>query len=574
MGRRSPGVRLSNSPHRVGLTCTSICIIAVLGFLIGMSVAGSASTQLSSADILESIYPVTFSETSWVEGLGYVTAEEQAYMLELRDETLNPEVVAHAFSIAEEQGTPIRAIEFINCRFESQFYVRHFSLSRLPSEQESIALGLPRETSVLFVDVDLRFVSCTVDLEGGPFWGDTDGIMVGHIALVDCDVGYLQLPGWDFLGSAYLSGCEIGLTYLASCVFHSGFTASDCTFMGSPSWREFEECRFDGGANFSGSSFDGAVSFADASFSARALFAGVRFVSATGFVSYENVDFICPAVFLNADFEAAADFSGAEFLSNALFSGSRFGSRAVFDRASFNSLATFDSVEFARLASYQAARFAGDASFASSRFYGTADFTSSRFLSSATVSASFYGPVRFDSLVADSNFELGYSRFFSVASLAGISLRNLRDYSRLLLLASIGSDAAGYRATAREFYYRHRVAERGTKDGWLRILELILVDWTCGYGTKWTNVLLTWLCVIFIGTLVTWLGKGIQKGEDETPIRSFWLSLYFCIVTFTTLGYGDYRPRGAYKILADVTALLGAFMVAVFVLVFASSFMA
>lgn len=67
-------------------------------------------------------------------------------------------------------------------------------------------------------------------------------------------------------------------------------------------------------------------------------------------------------------------------------------------------------------------------------------------------------------------------------------------------------------------------------------------------------------------------GKG-NRGDADRPIRSFWLSLYFSIVTFTTLGYGDYRPRGACKILADATALIGAFMLALFILVLSRAYM-
>jgi len=44
-------------------------------------------------------------------------------------------------------------------------------------------------------------------------------------------------------------------------------------------------------------------------------------------------------------------------------------------------------------------------------------------------------------------------------------------------------------------------------------------------------------------------------------------NLYFSVVTFTTVGYGDYVPRVGYHLLAVSEAFLGAFMMAFFVVV-------
>ena len=46
--------------------------------------------------------------------------------------------------------------------------------------------------------------------------------------------------------------------------------------------------------------------------------------------------------------------------------------------------------------------------------------------------------------------------------------------------------------------------------------------------------------------------------------------LYFSAITFTTLGYGDFRPlEGWGRILAGSEAFIGAFMMALFVYTFA-----
>ncbi|GAI81392.1 unnamed protein product, partial [marine sediment metagenome] len=46
--------------------------------------------------------------------------------------------------------------------------------------------------------------------------------------------------------------------------------------------------------------------------------------------------------------------------------------------------------------------------------------------------------------------------------------------------------------------------------------------------------------------------------------------IYFSTITFTTLGYGDFRPlEGWGRILAGSEAFIGAFMMALFVYTFA-----
>lgn len=51
-------------------------------------------------------------------------------------------------------------------------------------------------------------------------------------------------------------------------------------------------------------------------------------------------------------------------------------------------------------------------------------------------------------------------------------------------------------------------------------------------------------------------------------IGNFLNSLYFSVVTFTTLGYGDILPIGISKLFAAIEALLGGFILALFVVTF------
>jgi hypothetical protein len=49
---------------------------------------------------------------------------------------------------------------------------------------------------------------------------------------------------------------------------------------------------------------------------------------------------------------------------------------------------------------------------------------------------------------------------------------------------------------------------------------------------------------------------GYVVNLDQT-VTGLWQHVYFSVVTFTTVGYGDYLPYGASKIIASIQALLG-----------------
>ena len=69
------------------------------------------------------------------------------------------------------------------------------------------------------------------------------------------------------------------------------------------------------------------------------------------------------------------------------------------------------------------------------------------------------------------------------------------------------------------------------------------------------------------GNIIDLASKGLLKNN---VIRNFPDSLYFSLITFTTLGYGDFRPlEGLGRMLAGSEAFIGAFMMALFVYTFA-----
>lgn len=103
------------------------------------------------------------------------------------------------------------------------------------------------------------------------------------------------------------------------------------------------------------------------------------------------------------------------------------------------------------------------------------------------------------------------------------------------------------------------------------------VDLFCGYGEEPLRIIGFTLLTIFIYASV-YLFSGLSYGGELVQINFsesmgqnlyyFMDALYFSVVTFTTLGYGDITPQGFSRFLAATEALMGSFTLALFVVVF------
>ena len=104
-----------------------------------------------------------------------------------------------------------------------------------------------------------------------------------------------------------------------------------------------------------------------------------------------------------------------------------------------------------------------------------------------------------------------------------------------------------------------------------------LVDISCGYGERpWRVVAFCSLVILGCACLYYFFGiqgqgQILQFSLDKglwTALKEWTLCVYFSVVTFTTLGFGDYTPVGISRIIAAMEALAGAFIMALFVVVF------
>lgn len=104
-----------------------------------------------------------------------------------------------------------------------------------------------------------------------------------------------------------------------------------------------------------------------------------------------------------------------------------------------------------------------------------------------------------------------------------------------------------------------------------------VVDLFCGYGEKPFNVVMFSLFVISVSALFYFV-LGVNYGDEVIQFSrgkgvaanalEFLSCLYFSVVTFTTLGYGELTPTSAARVVSGVEAFVGSFTMALFVVVF------
>ncbi|WP_019026252.1 ion channel [Colwellia piezophila] len=104
-----------------------------------------------------------------------------------------------------------------------------------------------------------------------------------------------------------------------------------------------------------------------------------------------------------------------------------------------------------------------------------------------------------------------------------------------------------------------------------------IVDIFCGYGEAPLRIIGLSMAIIFICAIIyaftglSYNGNIQAMGTEFTTsenISFFLSSLYYSVVTFTTLGYGDFTPVGVSRAIAAIEAFTGSFTIALFVVVF------
>jgi len=138
--------------------------------------------------------------------------------------------------------------------------------------------------------------------------------------------------------------------------------------------------------------------------------------------------------------------------------------------------------------------------------------------------------------------------------------------------------AAGSNDLAGEFFYLEMVVKRKQMPMftfarfWSKLVDIL-----CGYGEIPHRIIGSSSAYIAMNAIIYCVFGMAHNGQVYTfslsagvleDLKVFGYALYYSVVTFTTLGYGDFTPVGFSRPFAALEAFNGAFMIALFILAF------
>jgi uncharacterized protein YjbI with pentapeptide repeats len=313
---------------------------------------------------------------------------------------------------------------------------------------------------------------------------------------------------------------------------------------------------------FRGANFGGYAYFGDANFSGDANFEVANF---SNNAKFRDANFGGDAYFGDANFSGDANFEDVDFYGDANFKHVDFGGDANFEDVNFGGDANFEDVNFYGDANFEDVNFGGDANFEDVNFYGKTSFNSTEFNK-----VSFKGATFTNVSLHESEFnqmKVEWSTLKDALSADGLTyiklIKNFRELEQFE-----DADAA---------YYQYRRLSQASKEWSYSKLMDVVAGASCGYGVKPERPLIWAFCLIMLFTLVYWLGKGIKRlkendGDKNRVSRwaAFYNAFYFSVVTFTTVGYGDWYPVDRYRIVVMIEGVLGWLLLALFIVTLAN----
>jgi len=420
-------------------------------------------------------------------------------------------------------------------------------------------------------------------------------------AIFEGDVNFTRI---NFDGDSYFIG-----TIFKGKTFFIGVT-----FEGS---SVFIKTTFNGDANFTTTTFNGEADFKSTNFES---FTHFEFATFNGAADFREATFKMNTVFKQTSFMGIADFEDVKFNGHTTkFTRTNFAGNANYFFVKFKGNADFGETIFKYDANFEEATFEGDADFRLKYFVKILNFSKIKTLPGKKLF------IRLNNEEGKISFERAHleNTFLDIELVEGILidftdalLRNTqikkdqienhilhekkKEFSQakeIYLLLKNNFHSIGRYEDESWAFKKEKDMERKTyfhfksSHKWL---------WSCflnviyGYGERPWNVIVSAGILIFAfallfsltgignpeiieltgtaihqtsGNIVDLASKGLLKNN---VIRNFPDSLYFSTITFTTLGYGDFRPlKGRGRFLAGLEAFIGAFMMALFVYTFA-----
>jgi uncharacterized protein YjbI with pentapeptide repeats len=392
-------------------------------------------------------------------------------------------------------------------------------------------------------------------------WGSSDEYCIFHDPSPEKDVDLFKEKLEEQLQSETDRYCFVGYFFpKGGCNFNNQEFAIDADFGGAT----FQDAYF-GEATFQDAYFRGAT-FQDAYFRGATFQGTANFRGATfqGTANFRGATFQGPAYFWEATFQDAyfgeATFQGTANFWEATFQDAYFGEATFQGTANFRGATVENTFEFAptknKILDFQYVKFLFRANI-------TADLTSTRFHRAYLDNVAFidciwprkiYGEVHME----DEDIGLSYSQLETIYRDLKQNMQNHGDYN-----------------TAGKFYYREMEMRRKGSTSWKNRIWLNIYRIVGGYGEGPLNTAAVSGLIIILFALAYGI-SGCLQYTVQNPCLSQQIkdSIYFSFVTFTTLGLGDISPASDLgKFLICCEAVIGAFLIALFVVVFARKMM-
>ena len=104
------------------------------------------------------------------------------------------------------------------------------------------------------------------------------------------------------------------------------------------------------------------------------------------------------------------------------------------------------------------------------------------------------------------------------------------------------------------------------KSKFLQLLDYVFGDLVSRYGTSYLAVLF-WSMILIMACSIVYLTPQSLAFHGDKINPNIFETIYFSIVTFTTLGYGDYSAVGAMRFVAATEAFMGTALMALFTVI-------
>lgn len=395
-------------------------------------------------------------------------------------------------------------------------------------------------------DLELRCVGCRIEACHCAHLRIALGVNVANFWL-DGELGPVMKPRTVFVGSAVFSRSVFEQdVYFNGADFLCGADFSLATFAENSS---FERAKFAQRVDFMSASFKQGVDFQRIVFTGDADFRGAEFTKDTKFFA---AAFEQSAVFGGAAFAGNAELTGVRFVYPVDFRGVRFTQRANFQGATFAQCGDFTRAEISSRLILKGAVLGSK---------GLLDFTAIDLRPGGHIQLTIEQIGRWGRKLIAGEDSKDKAKLASAAA----QYNMLRDNFRTLPSTDPEEDRCHYkymdlRRRASDWHWAHRFAD------WF------LFKWCYGYGVYTHRVLVTVALVIVICGAIHAVGATVWETDVIKGYDDHFNPWYFSVITFTTIGYGDYAPRGWLRWVAGAEGFLGLFLMAVFTVSFARKF--